>query len=242
MEMGPRALNSIWCNQDCQAHSLPVLVYFDPNKEHIIQCDDSKKGLGAFLLQEGQLVVYISRGLMDIEQRYSNIEWELLAVVFELERLNHYTFEFRTKVQTDQEHLTSIWKKPVTSINARVQRLLLRLPKYDIDLQYLPWKKNVIADALSKVSPLVPKRCRWKVYKLYCIQWTHYKHSCNYNKTTRVPRLHSERQHPDKISRICTQRLVKWNKDCPNDLQEYWTRKELHLTQKWITIQRLTDW
>ena len=66
--------------------TLPVLAYFDKNKDHIIQTDASKTGLGAVLLQEGQPVVYASRTLTDTERRYSNIERELLGVVFGLER------------------------------------------------------------------------------------------------------------------------------------------------------------
>ena len=64
--------------------TLPVLTYFDKDKDHIIQTDASKTGLSAVLLQEGQPVVYASRALTDTEQRYSNIERELLGVVFGL--------------------------------------------------------------------------------------------------------------------------------------------------------------
>ena len=65
---------------------LPVLAYFDAKSEHTIQCDASKQELGAVLLQEGKPVMYISRTLTETEQRYSNIECKLLAVVFALER------------------------------------------------------------------------------------------------------------------------------------------------------------
>ena len=136
---------------------LPILVYFDAKADHIIQCDTSKQGLGAVLLQEGQPVMYISRTLTETKQRYSNIECELLAVVFVLERLNHYIAGYRVKVETDHEPLTSIWKKPISSTSSRVQRLLLRLLQYDIDIHYLLGKKNVVEDALSRVSPLPPK-------------------------------------------------------------------------------------
>ena len=101
--------------------------------------------------------MYISRTLTETEQRYSNIEHELFAVVFAIERLNHYTAGYRVKVETDYETLTSIWKKPMSSTSARVQRLQLRLLQYDIDIHYLPGKNNVIADALYRVSPLPPK-------------------------------------------------------------------------------------
>ena len=77
------------------------MTYFDKDKDHIIQTDASKTGLGAVLLQEGQPVVYASRALTDIECRYSNIERELLGVVFGLKRLHHYTFGKSTTVETD---------------------------------------------------------------------------------------------------------------------------------------------
>ena len=41
--------------------TLPVLTYFDKDKDHIIQTDASKTGLSAVLLQEGKPIVYASR-------------------------------------------------------------------------------------------------------------------------------------------------------------------------------------
>ena len=72
--------------------TLPDLAYFDKTKKHTIKCAAFKKGLGAVLLQESKPVMYVSRALTETEQRYSNIERELLAIVFALKRLNHYTF------------------------------------------------------------------------------------------------------------------------------------------------------
>ena len=43
--------------------SLPILVYFDQDKNHVIQNDASKKGFGAVLLQDGQPVIYALRSL-----------------------------------------------------------------------------------------------------------------------------------------------------------------------------------
>ena len=67
----------------------PVLTYFDKSKKHTIQCNASKKGLGVVLLQESKPVMYMFGVLIETEQRYSNIERELLAIVFALKRLNH---------------------------------------------------------------------------------------------------------------------------------------------------------
>ena len=90
--------------------TLPVLAYFDKAKKHIIQCNASKKGLGAVLLQESKPVMYVSRALTETEQRYSNIERELLAIVFALERLNYYTFGRTITVKSDHQPLQTSGK------------------------------------------------------------------------------------------------------------------------------------
>ena len=57
--------------------------------------------------------MYMSRALTETEQRYSNIERELLAIVFVLERLNHDTFGRTITVQSDHQ--------PQQSTNSKVK-------------------------------------------------------------------------------------------------------------------------
>ena len=52
------------------------------NKKTSIQVDASNKGLVAVLLQEGKPIAFASKAQTETEQRYVNIERELLAVVF----------------------------------------------------------------------------------------------------------------------------------------------------------------
>ena len=121
--------------------TLPTLAYFDKTKKHTIQCDASKKGISAVLLQESKPVMYISRVVTESEQRYSNIERALLAIAFALERLNHYTFGRLITVQSDHQPLQSIWKKSIVSARPKLQRPLLRLAQYDIN-RVLPGKRK----------------------------------------------------------------------------------------------------
>ena len=61
-------------------------------------------------------------------------------------------------MQTDHKPLVSVWKKSIVCNSPRLQRLLLRLSHCDVNIEYLKGKDNVIADALSRVSPqLTPK-------------------------------------------------------------------------------------
>ena len=70
--------------------------------------------------------------------------------VFGLEHNHHYTFGRRVILWTDHKPLVSIYKKPLTSAPKRLQRLLLRLQQYDVDLRYKPGSEMYLADTLSR--------------------------------------------------------------------------------------------
>ena len=60
---------------------------------------------------------------------------------------------YTTTVQTVHKPLVSVWKKSIVCNSPCLQRLLLRLSQYDVNIEYLKGKDNVVADALSRVSP-----------------------------------------------------------------------------------------
>ena len=66
------------------------LWYYDRRKPLTVQADASQRGLGACLLQEGEPIAYASKSLTDTETRYTNIERELLAIVFTCQLFNTY--------------------------------------------------------------------------------------------------------------------------------------------------------
>ncbi len=65
-------------------------------------CGSSSKGLGVVLLQDGQPVRFASSALRETEQKYAQIEKELLAVVFALHRFAQYDYGFEVLVESDQ--------------------------------------------------------------------------------------------------------------------------------------------
>ncbi|GFY47411.1 uncharacterized protein K02A2.6 [Trichonephila inaurata madagascariensis] len=128
------------------------LKYFNENKAVTISVDGSKNGLGAVLLQQGQPVAYGSVSLTQTKQRYAQIEKELMAVIYGLEHFNYYTYGRIVTVQTDHKPVLGFSKKPYDTISPRLQRILLQLNKYNIQLEYVPGKNLVIADALSRAQ------------------------------------------------------------------------------------------
>ena len=132
--------------------SQPVLKFFDPSKPVKLQVDACKSGLGACILQDGHPIAYASRSLIQAEEHYAQIEKELLAVVFGCERFNHYVYGRPVDVMSDHKPLVSITKKPLVSSSPRLQRLLLRLQKYEVNITYVPGKHMHVADTLSDLS------------------------------------------------------------------------------------------
>ena len=128
----------------------PVLKYFDINCETEGQGDASEAGLGFALLQKGLPVMYASRALTDAERNYSQIEKELLAQVFGLERHRLYTYGRKIVLWTDHKPLVAISKKPSVSAPKRLQNLLTRLRQYDVEIRYKPGSEMYLADTLSR--------------------------------------------------------------------------------------------
>ncbi|KAL7849545.1 hypothetical protein SRHO_G00211680 [Serrasalmus rhombeus] len=128
----------------------PVLKYYDVSLPVTVSVDASKCGLGAVLLQEDRPVAYASRALTETEQRYAQIEKEMLAIVFGVERFHQFVYGSEINVQTDHKPLEAIMKKPLTRAPARIQRLLMRLHRYQLRVQYKPGKEMQVADALSR--------------------------------------------------------------------------------------------
>ena len=118
-------------------------------------------------------------------------------------------------VKTDHDPLTSIWKKSIASTSTRVQRLLLRLLQYDIDIQYLP---------------LPPKATDIKA--INCI-------------AENKPKTKMKEFQDSTCREIILQELAKtvhkgWprkHKDCLEILHPYWTYRRMHIPRKLLIIQ-----
>ena len=128
----------------------PVLAFFDPEKEVTIQCDASQDGLGAVLTQEGKPIHYASRAMTKAEKNYAQVEKELLAIVFACERFDQYVYGKSVTVESDHKPLEQIGTKPFHEIPKRLQRMYLRLQKYDVKITYRKGSQLFIADTLSR--------------------------------------------------------------------------------------------
>ena len=120
---------------------LKPLKYYDRNKPVTLQCNASLKGLGACIIQDGKPFAFASKSLTNTETRYTNIERELLAIVFGCEKFHTYLYSRSFMVETDHKPLEMISLKNLISAPVHLQRMLLRLQQYDMVIMYQPGKE-----------------------------------------------------------------------------------------------------
>ena len=113
-----------------------VLKYYDVKKPVTLQVDASQAGLGAVLYQEDGPVAYASKALNQTQQNYAQIEKELLAVLFACKRFHQYIYGKKALVESDHKPLEAIFQKPLSQAPPRLQKMLMQLQEYDLDLRY----------------------------------------------------------------------------------------------------------
>lgn len=118
----------------------------------VLSVDASSEGLGAVLLQNNQPVAFASKPLNEIQQKYAQIEKELLAILYGCERFHQYVYGRTVTVETDHKLLESIVTTPLFRAPVLLQRMLLRLQQYDVLLVYKTGKEMHIADTLSRAT------------------------------------------------------------------------------------------
>lgn len=132
--------------------SAPVLTLPDFNSEFILQTDASALGLGAVLLQEQngrKVIAYASRGLNDLERKYSIYELEAMAVLFGMESFRYYLEHREFVLETDNKALSWVLARPRKT--GRIARWATRILAFKFRVNSIRSSDNVIADCLSRM-------------------------------------------------------------------------------------------
>ena len=129
----------------------PILTYYKPRKETVLQTDVSTKGLGTGLMQDHRPVYFVSKALTEAQQGYVAIEIESLAVAWEMEKFHHFLYTSHFILETDQKPLGAILSKILNQATPRLQRILIRIFPYSFTVCYIPGMTNQLADCLSRL-------------------------------------------------------------------------------------------
>ena len=133
----------------CEIVRAPILAYYNPKKETVLQTDASVKGLGACLLQDQKPVYFASKALTETQCGYVAIEIESLAVAWAMEKFHHFLYASHFILETDQKPLEAILSKSLNQAMPRWQRILIRTFPYLFTVRYIPGMTNQLAGCLS---------------------------------------------------------------------------------------------
>jgi hypothetical protein len=131
----------------------PVLVLASPDFPFTLHTDASVDAIGGVLMQDQgdglRPVSYFSRKLSAAERNYPTHEQEMLALIYALKQFRHYLMGApRSVAYTD--HYGLKYLQTQSNLNARQTRWMGLLQEFDLHIDYLPGKSNVVADALSR--------------------------------------------------------------------------------------------
>jgi hypothetical protein len=125
-----------------------VLALPNFNKVFEIECDASRIGIGAVLMQDRRPIAFFSEKLSGASLKYPTYDKELYALVRALETWQHYLWAREFVIHTDHESLKHL--KGQGKLNQRHARWLEYIETFPYVIRYKQGKENIVADALSR--------------------------------------------------------------------------------------------
>ena len=143
----------------------PILKFPCFEKEFIIRTDASYEGLGGVLLQKDDEtgvehpIHFISRSLTKAERNYGITDLEGAALYYCLVKFKPYIMGNinPTVIYTDHKPLIGLFKNKEPH-NARQTHWCLTASSLGVDVKYESGKRNVVADALSRMKTTEDKK------------------------------------------------------------------------------------
>ena len=141
-----------------------TLKYFDSNLPIFVETGALKKGIGVVMLQPDDSVentsrtevannlrpvFYASKTLTVTESNYSNIQREMLRVVFSV---LHFMYGRQIQIITDHKPLITLFAKNLATTSPRLSHMLIKILDYVVVLHYQEGNQMHLTDTISKLS------------------------------------------------------------------------------------------
>ena len=117
--------------------------------------DGSDFAAAAVLMQDKEGVdhpiCYFSKKFSKCHRNYSTVEKECLALILSLQHFEVYVSFSQQSLIVFSDHNPLVFLHKMKNKNQRLLRWSLLLQEYDLAIQHIKGKDNVIADCLSRV-------------------------------------------------------------------------------------------
>ena len=125
----------------------PVLTLPKFTNTFVLECDASRKGIGAVLMQEGRPLAFTNKQISDINLGQSIYEKEMLAILHVVDLWHPYLLGQRFQIKPDHHSLKHFLEQQISS--PEQQKWVTKLFGYDYEIIY-KGKENVVVDTFSR--------------------------------------------------------------------------------------------
>ena len=109
--------------------------------------------MSGILLQEKNIIACTSRTLGKHQKHWAAIEREQFGLSHACKKFRLYLLGHHFTVKTDHKPLIGLQNKVDSIENQRLLSMVLATTEFSFDLQYLPGKKNILADYGTRHIP-----------------------------------------------------------------------------------------
>lgn len=171
--------------------------------------------------------------MKDAEIRYTQIKKELLSITYACEIFHQFVSGQAITVETNHKPLIALFQKPLNYCPLRIQRMMIRLQRYTLNVIYIPDTLMYTANTLSRaVSPEEPLNTKMDNYvKAYVNMIT----SALLVADGKMELMRTETSRDDMLEMLCKTILdgcPNYKQDCSPVIQKYWNcRAELSVVK-----------
>ena len=194
--------------------------------------DASEDAIGGVLLQNDQPVCFTSHRLNNTEKNYAQIEKECLAIVSCMDKWHQYRYgKHDITVHTDHQPLETIFKKPLCKAPRQLQRMMLKLQRYQFSVRYKKGKELYVADTLSR-APVAdyPSAANAKQeYEVFRLEIAETDIEPNRVTSETMQRIKQETAKDSVLASLCDVVASGWppeRKETPEHLRQYWNFRD----------------
>lgn len=172
-------------------------------------------------MQGNRPIAFSSRSLNEAEERYPQIEKEMLSILYACKKFHNYIYGNTTKVMTDHSPLVQIFQKNFNKvILVRLQKMKMKLIIYDSCVEYLPGKLMLIADLLSRNFMEIKEESEQELEGvIHAVE----NRNTNFQEIAKVTESDEELK---EVIKLYERGWPKSKKQVPENMRQYWNLRD----------------
>jgi hypothetical protein len=125
----------------------PVLSLPNFTKTFVLEYNSSRRGIGVVCMQEGRLLAFTNKQLLDLHLGQSIYEKEMLDIMHAVDIYHPCLLVQHFQIKTDHQSLKYFLEQRPSSLDQ--QKWVTKIFGYDYEIIYKKGKENAFFDSLS---------------------------------------------------------------------------------------------